>query len=349
MVQRTQQRSKRETNVNALKVAMWRLLDKKTVSAGDVVYPCVPSFAEQYASRLAAAWSALGRPFSQAEVAELAALLNRAMSDGRKLSPFALVKVHYEADPPPMGALRYQIQIVEQNADTQYDMYKKHRATNLFGQHADAKVLQVARLLEGAAPRALDVGAGTGRNALELARRGFSVDAVEVVSEMCAGIRAAADAAKVSINVIDSDFFEMPTPSVNYQLVVFSEVATQLDDEHVEAAFKKVAEMLVPGGYFLVNLFLAADGFRPDAAMREFSLCSLCRVYTRAELKSLIDGLPLKWTSDESAFEFEREHLPAEAWPPTTWFESWALGSNLFDVPTGSSPFELRWLLFQRQ
>ena len=41
--------------------------------------------------------------------------------------------------------------------------------------------------------------------------------------------------------------------------------------------------------------------------------------------------------------------LPPEAWPPTSWFESWALGSNLFDVPTGSSPFELRWLLCQRQ
>jgi SAM-dependent methyltransferase len=271
------------------------------------------------------------------------------MADGRKLSPFALVRVNFEADPPPQGTLNYRIQIIEQNAETQYQTYKKVRATNLFGAHADAKVIQVARMIRDAVPKAIDVGAGTGRNAVELARRGFAVDAVEVVSEMCGEIQNAAAAAKVSINVIDADFIDMVPPASNYQLAVLSEVATQLDESEVEIAFKKVAEMLAPGGFFLVNLFLAADGFRPDPAMREFSLCSLCRVYTRAELKSLVEGLPFKWISDESAFEFEREHLPPEAWPPTTWFESWALGSNLFDMPTGTSPFELRWLLYQRQ
>lgn len=348
MAQRTQQRSKRETNANALKVAMWRLLDKKTVSTGDVVYPCVPSLAEQYANRLVTAWSALGRPFSSAEVARLSSLLERAMTDGRKRSPLALVRVHYEAEPPPQGTLQYQIQIVAVTPETHYEGYRKHRATNLFGVHADAKLIQVARMVQGEAPRAIDVGAGTGRNAIELARRGFVVDAVEVVSDMCTELRSAADGARVSVNVIDADFLEMDIPAGSYELAVLSEVATQLDEDQVDAAFKKAAAMLRPGGYLLLNLFLASDGFRPDSAMREFSLCSLCRVYTRAELKSLIEDLPLKSVSDESALEFEREHLPPEAWPPTTWFESWALGSNLFDVPVGSSPFELRWLLYQR-
>lgn len=44
-------------------------------------------------------------------------------------------------------------------------------------------------------------------------------------------------------------------------------------------------------------------------------------------------GVPLRLLSDECAFEFEQQHLPPHAWPPTTWFESWARGSNLFDLP----------------
>lgn len=348
--QRAQRTPRRETNINSLRVAMIRLVDKKTVNCGEIVYPSVPSLAPHYAGRLVVAWAALGRSFTPAEVAELTTLLQTAMTEGAKLSKFALVKVSYEAEPPPNGALRYEVQSVEQSPASHYEAYKQRRGENLFGQHADAKLLDLAALFEGTLSKVLDVGAGTGRNAVALARRGFAVDAIEVVPGMCDEIRAHSAAEGLAVNVVPGDFLaaDVLPPSSDYQIVVVSEVLTQLDRGGVTVALVRAAEVLAPGGLLLINIFLAADGFKPDAPMREFSLTSLCCVYTRAELKSLTETLPLRLVSDESAFEFERQHLPPDAWPPTPWYESWALGSNLFDVPYGTAPFELRWLVYQR-
>ena len=69
---------------------------------------------------------------------------------------------------------------------------------------------------------------------------------------------------------------------------------------------------------------------------------------TPGELKSLVARLGLELVSDESALEYERAHLPPEAWPPTSWFENWAKGHNLFDVTCGTAPIELRWLELRR-
>lgn len=51
---------------------------------------------------------------------------------------------------------------------------------------------------------------------------------------------------------------------------------------------------------------------------------------------------------DESTLEYEREHLPKEAWPPTGWFEQWSGGRDLFDLPPNRAPVELRWLTYRK-
>ena len=45
---------------------------------------------------------------------------------------------------------------------------------------------------------------------------------------------------------------------------------------------------------------------------------------------------------------YEKEHLPREAWPPTRWFEEWTDGRDLFDLPAGEAPMDLRWLAYKR-
>ena len=60
------------------------------------------------------------------------------------------------------------------------------------------------------------------------------------------------------------------------------------------------------------------------------------------------EGLPFERVTDESVLEYEKEHLPAEAWPPTGWFVPWVAGQDLFDIPENRSPVELRWLAYRR-
>jgi hypothetical protein len=71
-------------------------------------------------------------------------------------------------------------------------------------------------------------------------------------------------------------------------------------------------------------------------------------VFTREETSNAADLLPLKLVADDSAYEYEKNHLPEGAWPPTAWFANWASGLDVFDVAREESPIELRWLVYQK-
>ncbi|NEP43626.1 MAG: class I SAM-dependent methyltransferase, partial [Okeania sp. SIO2H7] len=72
-------------------------------------------------------------------------------------------------------------------------------------------------------------------------------------------------------------------------------------------------------------------------------------LFLEGELAAAMEELPLTIISNESALEYERQHLPAEAWPPTSWFQSWATGRDVFPIADGRPPMELRWILCQRR
>ena len=69
---------------------------------------------------------------------------------------------------------------------------------------------------------------------------------------------------------------------------------------------------------------------------------------TPAELQSAINGLPLKLTSSDRVYDFEKAHLPEAAWPPTPWYAEWASGQDIFDVPREESPVTMMWLVLER-
>ncbi|MEI9947430.1 MAG: hypothetical protein WDO74_00200 [Pseudomonadota bacterium] len=71
-------------------------------------------------------------------------------------------------------------------------------------------------------------------------------------------------------------------------------------------------------------------------------------MFTRRELQEALADEPLQLISDESVQAYERANLPAEAWPPTGWFETWTGGQDLFDLPAGKPPLELRWLVYRK-
>jgi len=58
-------------------------------------------------------------------------------------------------------------------------------------------------------------------------------------------------------------------------------------------------------------------------------------------------ALPLKLVEDVSYVEYEREHAP-ESWPPTDYFEAYCAAQDLFDLPAGRAPLEMRWLTYRK-
>jgi hypothetical protein len=124
----------------------------------------------------------------------------------------------------------------------------------------------------------------------------------------------------------------------DYQLIVASEVAPDFrTTQQLRGMFELAAHCLAPGGRLLFNAFVPRQGQQCNTM-----------IFTWEEMTSAADELPLELVADDSAYEYEKLHLPKGAWPPTAWFADWASGLDLFDVAREESPIDLRWLVYQK-
>jgi SAM-dependent methyltransferase len=342
----------RQTNSCALKTAALQIVRRRVLARGEVDFPCVPSLASTYVGDLLSIWRALGKPFSTDERAALLSGIELALATGFEATPYARMVISYEVAAPPAG-VRYAIRLKENTMEQHYEHWLSDRKPPLFGANPDARVMEIAQSLGD--PRSnpvLDIGAGTGRNALPLARRGHPTHAVELVPALAGEIAKACAAEQLSIEVTKADALSADfSPRVgNYRFAFLSEVASHFRDAgDLRNIFTKLASALSPGGIALVNLFVAVDGYEPDALAREVSEVSWSRIFTRRELAFATQLLPFELVGDESVHDHEKTHAPAGAWPPTTWFVDWSRGRNVFDLPQGRAPIELRWLTFRRR
>jgi SAM-dependent methyltransferase len=342
-----------ETDPRVLLLAMVRKLPLRLSASGQLALPAVPSFLELYTESLATIFASVGRVFSPKEVDHLRDLLKKELDAAFAKSPHSKIVVDYKTDPPPSTALRYTIGVRVVMLGDEYADWVKTRQPPLFGAHPDAKVRDLSRSLgDPASVPVLDVGAGTGRNMIPLARSGFATDAVEMTPEFASVLREELSKAGVSGRVFEGDALDpkLEIPRGRYRLVVLAEVASHFGDvAQLRALFERAAEWLAPGGLLLFSIFLAADGYEPDALVREFAEVMWCCAFTRTQLDGAANGLSFSKVSDESVHDYEHEHLEASAWPPTGWFVQWTRGRDVFDVPAGKSPLELRWVVYRRE
>ncbi|HYQ17702.1 MAG TPA: class I SAM-dependent methyltransferase, partial [Polyangiaceae bacterium] len=325
------------------RAALMRALDKRLSFKGEMQFPCVPALADEFATKLLTVWATLGRPTSSAEAERLRSGMRAALSQGFDASPDGTIVVSWEASP---GALvDYQAELLPRTLEERFDEWAAGQKGPLFGAHPDAKVVSVAATLgEPSAAPVLDVGAGTGRNALALAAMGHPTDALELVSSFCKAMRDSAAAASLPLQVLEADILsEVPLAArSHYRLAFASEVLTHIGSvDEARTIFEKLADALVPGGLLLFNAFLGKGTYEPDRLARELGHTWFASLFSRSDLAFLVDELPFELISDESAYEFEKANTPPSAWPPTTWFESWSQGSNIFEVPLGKAPVEL--------
>jgi precorrin-6B methylase 2 len=232
-----------------------------------------------------------------------------------------------------------------------YDGWVSTREGPLFGTEPDARVWALAS--EAADPGihpVLDIGAGTGRNALALARRGHPVDAVEMSPKFADIIRAEVHRDSLAVRVMNGDVFEtMDGVRRDYQLIVLAEVVPDFRTTgELRGIFELAADCLAPGGRLVFNAFLARQGYTPDDAARELGQQCNTMIFTRDELATAASQLPVDLVGDDSAYEYEKTHLPEGAWPPTGWYDGWASGLDVFDLEREDSPIELRWLVYQK-
>jgi SAM-dependent methyltransferase len=329
--------------------SMTRRFYSRSEVTGEITLPAVPGMIDEYVKMCSVLFATVGREFTAEELAHLRAVLQEQLTEAYSISPRSTITISYNAPQGP--TLNYHIQAKWWTLEGAYERWISTREPPLFGTEPDARVWALAN--EAAHPlehRVLEIGAGTGRNALALARRGHPVDVVEITPKFAEMIRTDAERDSLDVQVFVRDVFStMDGLRQDYQLIVLSEVVSDFrTTQQLRALFELAARCLAPGGRMVFNVFLALGGYTPDDAAREFGQQEYTSIFTRYEMSEAAAGLPLELVTDDSVYDYEKEHLPDGAWPPTSWYVNWVSGIDVFPVERDDSPVELRWLVFEK-
>ena len=335
----------REMQPSVLRQAIIRKLPNRLTAKAEILLPAVPGLADHYAQGLGATWAALGRHFSAEELDYLRQVLGDTLKQAFDASPYSRVSVAYETDPPPKTSLTWHISIRHSTIEAEYAEWVATRAAPLFGHYPDAKVMNLARSLGPPGEVAvLDVGAGTGRNTLPLAREGFQIDAVELAPALAQILREDVEKQNLPVRVFEGDILdsELSAPHGHYTLVLLAEVVAShfRTIKQVRELFTAADRLLVPGGLLLFSVFIAMDGYKPDETVKAMSQVMWCCIFSRREIQDAAADLPFESVSDESTLEYEKTHLPAEQWPPTGWYEAWTAGQDLLTCRQVRAPWK---------
>ena len=145
-------------------------------------------------------------------------------------------------------------------ADIWDDLYSKQTSLG-----ADATDLTVERLAElaGDGP-ILELGVGTGRVAIPLADRGFSVNAIEASQGMVEALRAKPGGDRIRVR--NGDFARDETGEPHSLVFAICNAMLSLDSQEDQIrCFERVARQLRPGGLFVVEA--AASAPPPGASI----------------------------------------------------------------------------------
>jgi precorrin-6B methylase 2 len=251
-------------------------------------------------------------------------------------------------------ALNYHVKAQWHTVEGAYNNWVETRTPPLFGTEPDARVWDLAAELDDPASYpVLDIGAGTGRNSLALARRGHPVDAVEMTQSFAGILHEEAEKQGLgNLRVIPTEVSVAEEyMHEQYGMIFLSEVVSDFRTvEQVRGIFELASRRLAPGGALVFNAFLPKDGHVVSDAARQFAQFAYTSIFTREEIEDAASGLDLYLVSDESVIAYEQANLPTESWPPTSWYENWTSGHDVFETADHDSrPIDMRWLVYRRR
>ena len=134
--------------------------------------------------------------------------------------------------------------------------------------------------------RALDVACGAGRNALWLAERGFSVDALDISSVGLARLGETAAARELEIKLIEHDLDEPLQVAEQYQLILMIRYVNL-------PLLGQLERLLAPGGWLICEEHMVSDAdvIGPRTPAYRVQPGALAEAVPGLTVESLAEGL----------------------------------------------------------
>lgn len=101
----------------------------------------------------------------------------------------------------------------------------------------------------------LDIGCGTGRTSIPLARMGYGVTGIDISARMLAGARARArrDHLELDFRVMDAMRLDIPDEAFDSALFSYNGIELLPGIDGKRRAFREVRRILKPGGHFVLS------------------------------------------------------------------------------------------------
>jgi SAM-dependent methyltransferase len=329
---------------------MLRGVARRMRASVEIVVPAVPSLLDHYVDMLDTQFTSLGRQFTEAELTELRRLLLGKLEEGFAASPHSNVFVRFSTDQFPSMGISYGVASALSTVEEEYALWTATREPPLFGKYPDHKVMDLASELAPTA-RCLDIGAGTGRNTLPLARRGHPTDAIELSPALADVLERAAKEEKVPVRILRGSVLDdsLALEDGSYDLAIAVELTSHFRSaDELRALCERLSRCLAPCGTALVQAFITARDYAPTRHARELSQVFWSTLFTEDDVREATAGLPLTLVSDEGALQYEQSRAPADQWPPTSWYAPWASGHDVFGNYGATPPMNLRWLTYRK-
>jgi SAM-dependent methyltransferase len=240
------------------------VLNVRTQYVGHVTFPCVPAAAGMYLLRLDDMFRLMGRALNSDERRQLAETLENHLRMGYARAGDANLRIDYEMHPDRSLHRNLAIRMTLSTPDlaTQFKNWNSGDGDHPFGKHPDARVTAVVRTLP-VPTRVLEIGGGTGRNALPIARLGHPVEVVELTEEFSRAMirRAEMEGLPLQVrwgNVLDES---IELPAGHYGLMFASEVVSHFRfDGSLRRFLERGARALQPGGCCCSTSFCRCPG-----------------------------------------------------------------------------------------
>jgi tellurite methyltransferase len=132
------------------------------------------------------------------------------------------------------------------------------RIENVFGQEPELILKNFYQRMDKSIP-VLDIGAGQGRNSFFLARKGFTVDAIDPLKVAVETVAALADKDKLLVRTYHSSLDNLIVPTNIYSGILIFGLIQILSWKSIELLLEKIKNWTKEGSLLFVTEFSTAD------------------------------------------------------------------------------------------